>query len=72
MNLIALLKGELEIEQTNIPNVFTVLNNTFKLKSAVKEKHTLHFDENQFLVNMKILLIGLYFGKILGDLTPPK
>ena len=28
----------------------------------------LHFGVNEFLVNMKTLLIGLYFGKILGDI----
>ena len=38
------------------------------MKSAVKEVPMLYFRENEFSVNMKTLLIGLYFGKILGDL----
>ena len=43
-----------------------------KMKSTVKEVPMLHFGENKFLVNMKTLLVGLYFGKIFIDLTPPQ
>ena len=44
----------------------------YPINSAVKEVPMLHFGENEFLVNMKTLLIDLSFGKILGDLTPPQ
>ena len=48
------------------------LSSAHKLKSAVKEVPMLHFGKNEFFVNMNTSLIGLYFGKILSDLTPPQ
>ena len=46
-------------------------NPMVNLKSAVKEMPMLHFCENEFLVNMKTLLVSTYFDKILSDLTLP-
>ena len=43
----------------------------WNLKSVAIDVRMWNFGENKSLVNLKTLEVGLYFGKILSDLTPP-